>query len=411
MTAQKNLQSSSLPLSDLMLLSQSGSIGSAVVEEMLKKAKKTYVESRHNQAISQMRSTNKYKNGKWKTYYVGDTGRKEIIRDSEEAIYETLFELYKQRENRPATVEDVFNALMERKRDQLGRSQNTIDDSTRYFSYISDAIKKKPIAEVAESDLRKWFVKSYMPTMPREQALRKMLQLLKQIFRYGMQMKVCFSNPAEYILFDDYAKDCNLQKKTDEERAFSKEEIKLLTNYALTRPQNPRAVMSIFAAETGMRVGEMPALLWDDISDEYIHVHRQQIMEKASRVFSEVSYTKDERKHPHNGRMVPITKGIKQALSLAKTLPGESKYVFHDKNGLPITKESYAHYLTRACKKLGIQISNNHAYRIAFNSRMIECGLSPADRALILGHAVQTNEHHYSVSDKRRLADIKSKML
>ena len=41
---------------------------------------------------------------------------------------------------------------------------------------------------------------------------------------------------------------------------------------------------------------------------------------------------------------------------------------------------------------------------------LIEKGLSSADRALILGHAVQTNEHHYSVSDRRRLEEIRQKM-
>ena len=66
--------------------------------------------------------------------------------------------------------------------------------------------------------------------------------------------------------------------------------------------------------------------------------------------------------------------------------------------------------LRRACEKLGFDTKNNHAFRIAFNSTLIEKGLSSADRALILGHAVQTNEHHYSVSDRRRLEGIRQKM-
>ncbi len=35
-------------------------------------------------------------------------------------------------------------------------------------------------------------------------------------------------------------------------------------------------------------------------------------------------------------------------------------------------------------------------------TKMIELGFSAADRALILGHEVQTNETHYSLTDKRR---------
>ena len=85
--------------------------------------------------------------------------------------------------------------------------------------------------------------------------------------------------------------------------------------------------------------------------------------------------------------------------------------MFHDKEGKAIAKTSYELHLRRSCARLGIETSNNHAFRIAFNSRLIERGLSAADRALILGHAVQTNEHHYSVSDKRRLDEIRQQLL
>ena len=97
-------------------------------------------------------------------------------------------------------------------------------------------------------------------------------------------------------------------------------------------------------------------------------------------------------------------------LALAEKLPGASEYVFHDKNGNPVSKDSYEQHLRRTCKNLGIKTSNNHAFRIAFNSLLIEKELSSADRALILGHAVQTNEQHYSVSDRRRLEKIRQKI-
>ena len=53
----------------------------------------------------------------------------------------------------------------------------------------------------------------------------------------------------------------------------------------------------------------------------------------------------------------------------------------------------------------------NHAFRIAFNSRLIELGFSASDRALILRHEVQTNGAHYSLTDKRRLDEIKKRLI
>lgn len=395
-----------------MLLFQDSGLESAAVNEMLTKAKHAYVSSHHSSTISRMCSSNKYKDGNWKTYVYEDGKRKEVIRKTEDELYETLYEFYKGQEAPATTLEDTFKKLSQRKSDQLGRSYQTIVDDTRYFSYLDDSLKKKPVTEVTESDLRTWLVKKYMPTKPKETALRKMLQLLKQVFSYGMSQKLCFSNPAEYILFDDYAKGCDHAKKRDEERAFSDSECAVLRNDAFHHLTNPRSIMRLLAMATGLRAGELSALQWADVLDEFIHVHRQQIRDVSSghQVFYDVEYTKDERRHNHGGRYVPRTPAINEALDLAKKLDGDSRYVFHDKNGNAISKDSYEQNLRRACNRLGIDTSNNHAFRIAFNSKLIEKGLSPADRALILGHAVQTNEHHYSISDRRRLDDIRQKM-
>lgn len=55
--------------------------------------------------------------------------------------------------------------------------------------------------------------------------------------------------------------------------------------------------------------------------------------------------------------------------------------------------------------------TNNHAFRIAFNAKLINMGLSALERATILGHRVETNEHHYSLTDERRLEEIRNVMM
>ena len=87
-----------------------------------------------------------------------------------------------------------------------------------------------------------------------------------------------------------------------------------------------------------------------------------------------------------------------------------SEFVLHGKDGDPIQKDSYEQYLRRVCKKLGIEITHNHAFRVAFNARLIADDIDGNDRSLILGHSAQTNERHYSFSDQRRLDRIKQKM-
>ena len=76
-----------------------------------------------------------------------------------------------------------------------------------------------------------------------------------------------------------------------------------------------------------------------------------------------------------------------------------------------ISKDSYERNLRKRCKRLGTLPRNNHAFRIAFNSRLIELGFSASDRALILRHEVQANGAHYSLTDKRRLDEIKKRLI
>ncbi|MBR3277899.1 MAG: tyrosine-type recombinase/integrase [Lachnospiraceae bacterium] len=171
--------------------------------------------------------------------------------------------------------------------------------------------------------------------------------------------------------------------------------------------------MILFSMETGMRAGELASVKTNDIKDRFIHVHSQQRKAKDSSdhlEFEDINHTKDERQHPHDGRYIPITKACSSAITHADKLPGESIYLFHDASGRPITKDSYARYLHRLCNRLGTNATNNHAFRIAFNSRLIGLGLDAADRSLIIGHRVQTNENNYSVSDRRQLEQIKNRL-
>lgn len=177
--------------------------------------------------------------------------------------------------------------------------------------------------------------------------------------------------------------------------------------------KNPHALMTLLSIETGQRAGELAALQKSDDLGEYLHVHRQQIKGKdkdGHQVFYDVGYTKDERFHPHDGRLIPITPECRKVLDMANALPGNSEYIFHNKKGKPIQRDSYIQNLGRRCRRLNIDCTHNHAFRVAFNSRLIKLGFSSADRALILGHEVQTNEAHYSVTDKRHLADLHKKL-
>ena len=398
----------------VVLLKRNPEIARLLTDMTNIKAKRLYVKAKHKHTIAQFNTKNKKLEGYWFTHINVDGKRKVVLKPTEDKIYEYLYDFYHAKDDKTKTFEQTFDEFIESKRDR-GRSELTLRDYRNYCKFISESIRKKDIALISEDELRKWFVKDFLSRKPRKEAMKKMLQHVKAVFTFGMRMGYCFSNPALNILAEDYYKFCNLTVRPNEERSFSSEELNKLREYCLNDQKNPHASMILVAMETGLRIGELAALKKSDIDNDYIWVHRQQILyydddSWKNRRVQYVDYTKNERANPKGGRIVPITDRCRQALEIALALPGESEYLFHHPDGSPVVKDSYGYYLRRRCKALGIKISHNHAFRVAFNARLIEAGADCNERCLVLGHSMQTNERHYSFSDRRKAEDVRNKL-
>ncbi len=407
-TALLNVNTS-LRIEDVQLLLSYG-METAKVNSMLTMAKRNYVMSKHTRKIFQLSPSKSWKNGCFKTYVYVDSKRKEVTASTEDKLIEKLYDFYYKEENKARTFGQVFELLMDYKKNCLNRSDKTIITDRNRFKHVPKEILEKDINEITDEDIRRFIVSSLLPNNPKPDFIKRMLQSLGSVFNYGIKKKLCFDNPVRYIEAQDYYKQCNQLVKTDEEKAFSAEELAILTEDAEKYLDNPRVLMALLAKETGMRAGELASLHVEDIGIDYIHVHRQQVKVRDGNrnKLVEVGYTKDERLHPHNGRFIPITDEARRVIGLANAIPGDSPYLFHDSNcSNMVPTDGYVHNLRKRCKRLGCIPTNNHAFRMAFNSKLIRIGLSPSDRALILGHEVQTNEAHYSLTDKRRLNDIK----
>ena len=400
-----------LRMRDIKLL-LSCSMGPAKVNDMLAMVKREFVMSNHPRDIFRLPPSSSWKNGCYKTYVYVDSKRKELTASTKEKLLEKLYDFYYEAENRAKTLEQVFEMQMDYKQNCLNRRDKTIVTDRNRFKHVPKELLEKDINEITDEDIRRFIVSDLLPTNPKPDFIKRMLQSLGAVFDYGIKKKICFENPVNYIDAQDYYKHCDQEVKTDEEKAFSTEELARITADAEKHLDNPRVLMSLLAKETGMRVGELAALHADDVQDDFIHVHRQQVKvsEGNHNKLVEVGYTKDERMHPHNGRFIPITEEARRVIDIAKAIPGDSPYLFHEKNcAKMIPTDGYAQNLRKRCRRLGCIPTNNHAFRMALNSRLIELGFSASDRALILGHEVQTNEAHYSLTDKRRLYDIKDR--
>ena len=114
---------------------------------------------------------------------------------------------------------------------------------------------------------------------------------------------------------------------------------------------------------------------------------------------------------PKGGRKIPMTGEIRKILSEVKAwqerLGIETEWVFAREDGDWITTVAYYEALYKICKKLGLKLSNNHAFRMALNSYVyIPLGLPATERARILGHSVETNLKYYSFARSDNFDEI-----
>ena len=388
---------------DLMIVLSYGS--EAEISDMVKKAKIKFVNEHHHRSITQL--TKGAKAGRWKTYVGTGATTKEVQRATKEELYDWLYAYYSEQQT---TFACVFEMLMVYKLTALNRKPKTIeDDRCNYHRFIPSSFSAKRIDTINKDDVATLIRNAVITLRPTPEALKRMKQIISQTFDYALDHDLCTSNPAARIDLSCYYKDCNLTRKADEDKAFSDRELELLSGYAYKRSTNPHALMMLLSAETGMRSAELAALKWEDIEDNYIHIHRQQLYENGldggTRRITYVDYNKNERIFPDDGRRFPITPKITAILKMARLL-GPGEMVFHDKGKREVSKDSYEQYLARACTALGISTTNNHAYRMALNSRLIAMGLPSTDRALLLGHDAATNERFYTLTDRRRLDNI-----
>ena len=168
------------------------------------------------------------------------------------------------------------------------------------------------------------------------------------------------------------------------------------------------ALMGLLASYTGMRASELPALLWEDVKDNYIHLHQMQIRHDGKHNderFEIVPWLKEEKGQPRGGRIIPfLSTNIFELLSEIKDIQNgfgiESERIFPDTDTI-----SYERSLYKVCKKLGYEITNNHAFRKGFNMWMLSLGLNVADRARILGHSTAVNLDRYTVTSDSWIED------
>lgn len=381
-----------------------------VIEELAKKEfklKEKKVLQVHKNTITEL--TIKHR-GKDVTRYQTVCGDKRPRCSTYEGLIDKLYEFYF---GSYIITDYSFKTMFDLALDEKIRTEHPKEKTIRdyqyaYKSFITDEFGARDIRLIKPSELKEYIQTISSELAPTKKRFYKFKGILNLAYEYACDPE------RRYLEFNPvptknkaYEKNFTPTSNRPEDKAYQPNEIELIRTHLWKRVHTLKYDINgyaiLFSSETGVREGEIPSLKWDDISSNAIHIHSQQNDEirDGVKVYYYNPTTKNEKGVSNNGRYIPITKRVRDILDEVKEkqekLGINSEWVFCKEDGSWITTVGYYEALYKVSKKLGLSLSNNHAFRMALNSYVyVPMGLPVTERAKLLGHSVDTNLKFYT---------------
>ena len=279
----------------------------------------------------------------------------------------------------------------------------------KYNTDYNRFIKGYPIEDMDICDINDEVLALHITSVLKEKpiqykALQGIFSNLNGVFKKAIFDKVIpkGENPCEYIDLAMFKRlCCERNYKTAQQRTLSDDERKIL----LDRLHNPKAknanMVANFAIElalyTGMRVGELSGLKWEDINvkEGFIVVQHSEKRDRLNNT-TFISTTKNNKI-----RILPLTDAIKDVLKrtkeyeLSKGYLGE--FVFQDERGR-VHADTISKCILRKTRdsKDFSSVKSIHTIRRTLNSNMRNAGVPITTASSLLGHTTKVNELNYT---------------
>lgn len=229
------------------------------------------------------------------------------------------------------------------------------------------------------------------------------LSLTKAVIKYASRMK---------YMTDRTALDVSVKVKNAPLRVLSVQEQQILIS-ELTEKLNFTELGIYICLFTGIRVGELCALTWDDISLEnnMIHIHRTMQRMQTSGGENKTAILIAEPKSQCSIRDIPIAGTLREKLMQQAVREG---YVLTGNKNKYVEPRTMQNRFKAIVERCGIRDAHFHTIRHTFATRCIEVGFDVKSLSEILGHAnvsITLNRYvHPSMELKKKNMDKLSEL-
>jgi integrase len=242
-------------------------------------------------------------------------------------------------------------------------------------THLLPAFGKRRIDSLTEEDVD-MLVKSLMRQDLKASSVRNTIRLLGQIMRVAVSYGILLSDPCVGVALPKKDASQIVSLRLHEQRKLER-----------TAAQCKDGLVVLIALYTGMRIGEICALKWEDVDLDNGLLRVRNTVQRISMHDAKVK-TKlvvGTPKSAYADRTIPLTPTLRQHLKAEK---GEcaSEYVISS-NGALTEPRTIRYRFASIVKAAGIEPIRFHAMRHTFATRCVETGMDVTTLSRLLGHA------------------------
>ncbi len=235
-----------------------------------------------------------------------------------------------------------------------------------------------PVNEIKRKDLKAFFDKKYSEGLT-VSTIKLIRAPINGILSYAVELELIESNPLRDLVL-------KYKKKKFEIDPLTESESHLLLEQAKTFGDGSYYPVMLCALRTGMRIGEIQALKWDDIDFD-----NRQIEVKRSFRMGRMTDTKN-----HKQRRVDMTLNLTETLKEHRTAQKRdalkkgkpvSEFVFSGIKLELLNRETFKNVLNRCLKLAGLRRVRIHSLRHSYATIRLMRGHNIGDVSYQLGHS------------------------
>lgn len=260
-------------------------------------------------------------------------------------------------------------------------------------TYLNKKFGKKRLSYFLNYDMNQFI--DYLEKDLSSKTVRDIILVLKSILKfaerkYGVNFKLdLITMPTAY---------------KNELQIFNEKEVKKIEKECINS-QDIRTIGVLISVYTGMRIGEVCALKWEnvDFSKKLINV-----TQTLQRVYVEKNKTKviiTPPKTKTSERKIPIPSILYDELKIKSSSYTKSSYVVTGNEDKYIEPRSFQYVYKKVLENSGVKYRNFHCLRHTFATRCIRVGMDIKSLSEVLGHSdvnITLNRYVHSSYDSKK---------